>query len=127
MIVYITLQFIMGQYVESMSEDLYQETQIVNASACEFMELILRSISAYADLCTEIMHLILEKLIETLRVAIDNRNDAQQVILLNLLKVILFENERLFLTRKDRSYIEKARQLFLPESFFKCFTDGLRS
>ena len=41
------------------------------------MELVIRSISPYADLCTEVMHMILEKLIETLRVAIDNRNDAQ--------------------------------------------------
>lgn len=38
-IVYTTLQFIMGQAVESMmNKELYQETQTVNASACEFME-----------------------------------------------------------------------------------------
>ena len=45
-IVYTTLQFIMGQAVESMmNKELYQETRTVNASACEFMELILRSIN----------------------------------------------------------------------------------
>ena len=95
-IVYLTLQFIMGQFVESLDEDLYQATQVVNATASEFMELIIRSISPYSHLCTEIMHMILNPLIQTLRIAIDNKNDAQQVILLNLLKVILFENERRF-------------------------------
>ena len=45
-IVYTTLQFIMGQAVESMMDkELYQETRTVNASACEFMELILRSVN----------------------------------------------------------------------------------
>ena len=50
-IVYTTLQFIMGQAVESMmNKELYQETRTVNASACEFMEQILRAINQYKDL-----------------------------------------------------------------------------
>ena len=43
-IVYLTLQFIMGHYVKSSSNEMYQETQIVNATASEFMELVIRSI-----------------------------------------------------------------------------------
>lgn len=61
----------MGQYVESLNADLYQETAIVRASASEFMELVIRSISQYADLCTEILHLIIRPLVSTLRTAID--------------------------------------------------------
>ena len=68
----------------------------MQASACEFMELILRSIKANEKLLTEILHLIIWPIVNTLRIAIDNQNPALQVILLNLLKVILFENEREF-------------------------------
>ena len=76
-IIYLTLQFIMGHYVECLSEELYQETQIVNATACEFMELIIRSISQFSpDYCTEIMHMIIKPLLINLRSAIDNKNDA---------------------------------------------------
>ena len=75
-IIYVTLQFIMGQYVQSLGDDLYQETQIVNASASEFMELVIRSLTPYADLCTEVLHLIIRPLMSTLRTAIDNANAA---------------------------------------------------
>jgi hypothetical protein len=97
------------------------------------MELVIRSISQYSDLCTEILHLIIRPLVSTLRTAIDNQNAAQQVILLNLLKVILFENERLFFSpdfrQKDESrrYAESARRLFEAPEFFGCFTDGMRN
>ena len=91
-IVYTTLQFIMGQAVESMmNKELYQETQTVNASACEFMEQILRVINQYKDLSQEITHLIITPIVKTLRTSIDNSNNALQVQVLNLLRVILFE------------------------------------
>ena len=61
------------------------------------MELVIRSVSQVGPgYCTEIMHLVIQPLYINLRSAIDNSNAAQQVILLNLLKVILFENESLF-------------------------------
>lgn len=114
-----------------MSEELYEATQIVNASATEFMELVIRSISQYSGLCSEIMHMIIQPLVATLRTSIDNENAAQQVILLNLLKVILFENERLFFSpgflqkEATREYAESAKRLFEDPDFFKIFTDGL--
>ena len=116
-----------------MSEELYEATQIVNASATEFMELVIRSISQYSGLCSEIMHMIIQPLVATLRTSIDNENAAQQVILLNLLKVILFENERLFFSPRflqsekeaTREHAESARRLFEDPDFFKIFTDGL--
>ena len=75
---------------------------MVSASACEFMELIIRSVSQYDKAATDIIHLIIGRLVQTLRVAIDNKNEAQQVILLNLLKVILFEHEKLFFSKNFR-------------------------
>ena len=88
-----TLSYIMGQAIESLNEDLYLNTQVVKASACEFMELILNSIKDFADLEREIKHIIVGPIVKTLRTAIDNKNDAEQVHLLNLLRVILFEGE----------------------------------
>ena len=95
------------------------------------MELIIRSISQYEIICTDIIHLIIGRLVQTLRVAIDSKNDAQQVILLNLLKVILFEHEKLFYSHTfhehDQQHFQSAKNLFETSEFFSCFTDGLRS
>ena len=35
----------MAHFVESISSELHQETQIVNATASEFMELVIRAVS----------------------------------------------------------------------------------
>lgn len=55
------------------------------------MELILKSVQPYKDLANEIAHVIIMPVVKTLRQSIDNGNVAQQVHLLNLLKVIFFE------------------------------------
>jgi hypothetical protein len=47
MIVHITMKFIKGQAVESMSTKFYNENLEVNASACEFLELVLKSLENY--------------------------------------------------------------------------------
>ena len=134
MIIYLTLQFIMAHFVESISGELHQETQIVNATASEFMELMIRAVSQVGpDYCMEIMHMVIKPLCSNLRTAIDNQNDAQQVILLNLLKVILFEHESLFYKSRSRDeahnhfYFQAARNLFENENFFQCFTLGLKN
>lgn len=46
-IVYLTLQFIMGHYEtdDADKNQMYQDTQIVRATASEFMELVIRSVS----------------------------------------------------------------------------------
>ena len=46
-IVYLTLQFIMGHYEtdDADNDEMYQNTQIVRATASEFMELVIRSVS----------------------------------------------------------------------------------
>jgi hypothetical protein len=55
------------------------------------MELIMKSIQTYKDLSIEITHLIINPLVKALRQAINSRNNAQQVHLLNLLQVIIIE------------------------------------
>ena len=75
-IVYITLQFIMAQAVQSVDQGLYQESQTVNASACEFMELILKSLEGHETTSNKIAHLIVEPILRTFKQAIDNQNHA---------------------------------------------------
>ena len=80
----------MGQAVQSVDNGLYQESQTVNASACEFMELILKSLEAHPETSNKIAHIIVDPILRTFKQVIDNQNHAMQVHLLNLLKVIFF-------------------------------------
>jgi hypothetical protein len=86
----------------------------VNASACEFMELILKSLEQHRETSNEIAHIIIDPILSTFKQVIDNQNHAMQVHLLNLLKVIFFqcnfdapetkgECERIF---KDPTFID---------------------
>ena len=128
-----TLSYIMGQAVESLNEDLYFSTQVVKASACEFMELILNSIKDYPDLEREIKHMIVGPIVKTLRTAIDNKNDAEQVHLLNLLRVILFEGEfyshKVALKKEDhfKQIVTNARRLFEEDKFMNTIVDGMKN
>jgi hypothetical protein len=132
-----TLTFIMGQSIQSLNDELYYSTQIVKASACEFMELLLNSVKDLPDLSREIKHLIINPVITTLRNAIDNRNDAEQVHLLNLLKVILFEGEfysqklRIIKEKEQpnhlRAITENAKNLFQKPLFLDCVVDGMKN
>jgi hypothetical protein len=78
----------------------------VNASACEFMELLLKSVQEYRALSTELSHLLIEPLVETLKQAIINNNSALQVHLVHLLKV-LFEGNTFFYADMAKSRSEK--------------------
>lgn len=132
-IVLITLQFIMGQAVESLNATLYQESQTVNASAAEFMELILKSVQPYKDLANEIAHVIIKPVVKTLRQSIDNGNVAQQVHLLNLLKVIFFECNFYSpaLARKNDSQSQaavlNAKEILSDPKFLQCICDGMNN
>jgi hypothetical protein len=82
------------------------------------MELILRSINQHPDWLTEILHLIIGPVVNTLKIAIDNQNPALQVIILNLLKVILFENEVHFFNvnmGENNPFYHNAIRLFKKE------------
>jgi hypothetical protein len=136
-IVYITLQFIVGQAVESLSSSLFIETQTVNASACEFMEQVMKSIFSKTTLSIEITHLIIRPLVNALRQAINNKNNAQQVHLLNLLQVIIIEGNFFspqFESKKLKSEetwlqgaVDSAKKLFTDDELSTCIVDGMKS
>lgn len=54
------------------------------------MELILKSLEQHKEYSNEIAHIIIDPILKTFRQVIDNQNNAMQVHLLNLLKVIFF-------------------------------------
>ena len=105
----------------------------MNASACEFMEQILRAINQYKDLSQEITHLIITPIVKTLRTSIDNSNNAQQVHILNLLRVILFEcnfySPNLAKRNDQVSTIimQNAKNLFGEKLFLNCIVDGMKN
>ena len=85
-----TLSYIMGQAVESLNDrETYLQTQTVNSNACELMEILLRTMSSDKALSREITHLIFDPIISTLRLAIENDNTAQQLQLVQLIKIML--------------------------------------
>ncbi|CDW85800.1 n-terminal domain-containing protein [Stylonychia lemnae] len=129
-IVYITLQFIMAQAVESVNEKpyLYQESQTVNASACEFMELILKSLEQNKEMSNEIAHIIIDPIIRTFRQVIDNQNHAMQVHLLNLLKVIFFQcNFDSPESQKDQFTQTECSRIFSDASFIDSIVKGMKN
>ena len=60
----------------------------VNASACEFMELILKQVEKHGNISNRIAHMIVKPLIDTFHHLIEKNNYAMQVNILNLLHLI---------------------------------------
>lgn len=92
------------------------------------MELILNSVEQFKELSTELRHIIVRPVIKTLQQAIELKNDAQQVHLLNLLKVIIFEGN--FYTKemiKQSRYSQSAEKLFTDPLFFSCVYEGIKN
>lgn len=72
-------------------EILMAETLTVNASACEFMELILKQVQRDPYVSYRIAHMIIKPLITTFYTVIENENYAMMVNIINLLDLILNE------------------------------------
>ena len=63
----------------------------MNASACEFMELLLKQVQKHTAQANKIAHIIMVPLINTFYHVIDNKNNAMIVNLINLLEIIFKE------------------------------------
>jgi hypothetical protein len=72
-------------------ENQLAETLTVNASACEFMELILKQVQRDPLVSYRIAHMIIKPLINTFYTVIENNNYAMMVNIINLLDLILNE------------------------------------
>ena len=72
LVIQLTLKFIMGQAVETLNPNFYAENHSVNASACELLELLLKTIDANSSTSTEISHMIVRPVIHALSHALEN-------------------------------------------------------
>ena len=82
--------------------------QTVNANACEFLEILLRTMSGDKELTQEVTHLLINRLVKTLHLAIENDNTALQLQLLQLIKVILLKCH--FYTAELKTKVEKGNE-----------------
>ena len=94
LLVEITLLFIRAEHPLEGGSSMLTETQIsetltVNASACEFMELILKQVEKNSEFSNKIAHLIIKPLIKTFYHVIIKKNYAMQVNVINLMELIL--------------------------------------
>jgi hypothetical protein len=97
----------------------------------------MKSIFNKTSLSIEITHLIVRPLVNALRQAINNKNNAQQVHLLNLLQVIIIDGNFYspsFESKKvkgedDRinDAILSAKKLFKDDELSRCIVDGMKS
>jgi hypothetical protein len=89
--IHICVKFIVGQLKSDQMSKYSSDAHSVNATACEFLELLFRS-SKDSPVTSMAAHEMLPRLMKALSTAIEIKQDnAMQVQLLNLLKVILFE------------------------------------
>ena len=98
----ITLKFIKVQYHDEMDDKTSQRNILtINASACEFMELLLKQISTdkFKKESNEIAHQIISQLIDSFKDVISRNDQAMQVNIINLvgliLKITTFEKQNL--------------------------------
>lgn len=91
LLVVLCLRYIQGQVIESLSLRFQTENASVNASACEFLELLIVQIENKEQSALTTRD-IMEPLLIVMKNAIQNRDYVMQVQLINLLKVILFQS-----------------------------------
>jgi len=91
LLVLLCLKYIQGQAIESLSPKFQIQNASVNASASEFMELLITHVET-KELSAKMTHFIMEPLLIILHHAINNFDYVLQVQLLSLLKVILCQS-----------------------------------
>lgn len=91
LLVGICLKYIEGQAIESLSVKFHLENASVNASSCEFLELLITNMDK-SETSQKISNYLINPLLQVLEHSIANKDIVMQVQLLNILKVILFQS-----------------------------------
>lgn len=117
--IHISVKFIVGQLKNEQVSRFSSDTHSVNATACEFLELILKS-SKDSERAAEVGHEIISRILKALSTTIEKKDNAMQVQILNLLKVILFECD----IRKD---FERWRMLLSSNIFSDILVSGMKN
>jgi hypothetical protein len=119
MMVSISLRFIQGKFIESVSQSFYRENFSVNAAACEFLEFLLSFIEPKSKVMA-IAEMIAEPVLMILHESIMGNDEVMQVQLLNLLKVLLFNTG---MVHKD--FLTQAVNIFNSQLLHDCITLGI--
>jgi hypothetical protein len=120
LMVSISLRFIQGKFVESISKSFYRENFSVNAASCEFLEFLLSFIEPKSKVMN-IAEMIAEPVLMILHESIMSNDEVMQVQLLNLLKVLLFNTQNVHLEFK-----QQAVNIFNSQLLHDCITLGIQ-
>ena len=120
LLVTISLRFIQGKFIESVSEQFYRENFSVNAASCEFLEFLLSYVepkNKVMDIAQSIVEPVLEIMMESLK----NQDEVMQVQLINLLKVLLIGTSNI-----HDKYKEQVSIIVNDKMFQKCIVSGIQ-
>ena len=120
LLVTISLRFIQGKFIESVSESFYKENFSVNAASCEFLEFLLSYVepkNKVMDIAQSIVEPVLEILMESLK----NEDEVMQVQLINLLKVLIIGTSNI-----HDKYKEQIKVIVNDNMFQNCIVNGIQ-
>lgn len=131
LLVAICLKYIEGQAIESLSVKFHLENASVNASSCEFLELLITNMDN-KETSQRIANYLIGPLLQVLDHSIENRDIVMQVQLLNILKVILFQSayKNLAIYKNQISINERKKDiatLLSSKKFIPCLLQGLKT
>ena len=120
LLVSISLRFIQGKFIESISQSFYRENFSVNAASCEFLEFLLSFIEPKSRVMN-IAKLIVDPVLNILHESLLTNDEVMQVQLINLLKVLL-------LSTKDEhlNFKEDTVSIFNNSKFLNCIVSGIQ-
>lgn len=121
------MKYIQGRAIESIGIKNAIENAAVNASSCEFLELLLNYIEN-KSICQRMTYFVIEPLLFVLRHSIDNKDFVMEIQLLSLLKSILMQRSFKDSGSNDKSLVEKRKQvlsLLSKEMFIPNLLRGL--
>ena len=120
LLVSISLRFIQGKFIESVSVSFYRENFSVNAASCEFLEFLLSFIEPKSKVMN-IAQIISEPVLNILQESLMTNDEVMQVQLLNLLKVLLLNTKE-----EHQNFKQDAINIFNSKKFHECIVSGIQ-
>ena len=120
LVVIISLRFIQGKFIESVSQQFYKENFSVNAAACEFLEFLLNFIEPKSKVM-DISQSIVEPVLYILQESINSDDEVMQVQLINLLKSLLISTANV-----HDNYREQINMILNSKMFQNCIVKGIQ-
>ncbi len=120
LLVTISLRFIQGKFIESVSQQFYRENFSVNAASCEFLEFLLNFIEP-KNKVMDIAQSIVEPVLDILQESLKSNDEVMQVQLINLLKALLVSTQN-----EHKNYKEQLNMIFNSNMFQNCIVNGIQ-